>query len=62
VLNENRSRKVAFAALLIAAGVEISPFTFFPVRPSLVNPIQHAINVLAGILLGLIWGLLLLWQ
>lgn len=54
--SEGRSRKIAFSALLIALGVVISPFTFFPVGPSLANPTQHAINVLSGILLGPLWG------
>jgi energy coupling factor transporter S component ThiW len=51
-----RARKISLAAMFIAIGVILSPFTFFPVGPSLANPTQHAINVLSGILLGPLWG------
>jgi energy coupling factor transporter S component ThiW len=56
MLDKNRSKMIALAALFIAIGVVISPFTWFPVGPSKANPTQHVVNVLSGILLGPLWG------
>jgi energy coupling factor transporter S component ThiW len=49
-------RKVSLATVLIALGVVISPFTTFPVPPSLANPTQHLINSVSGVLLGPFWA------
>ena len=49
-------RQVALASLLIALGVVISPFLWFPVLASKAFPGQHMINAIAGVLLGPLWA------
>lgn len=64
VSNENIRRRsesieIALAAILIALGVALSPFTWFQVGPSKANPTQHMINTIAGIMLGPIWSVVI---
>ncbi len=54
-----RSMEIALAAILIALGVILSPFTWFQVGPSKANPTQHMINVIAGIMLGPLWSIVI---
>ncbi len=54
-----RSMEIALAAVLIALGVVLSPFTWFQVGPSKANPTQHMINTIAGIMLGPIWSVVI---
>ena len=49
-------RQVSLAAVLIALGVVISPFLWFPILASKAYPGQHMINALAGVLLGPLWA------
>ncbi len=44
-------RKIAAIGLLVALGTIAAPFSI-PIGVSRVYPVQHAINVLAGVLLG----------
>ncbi len=48
-------KKVALAGLLIAVGIILSPWSI-PIGASRCFPIQHAVNVLAGVLLGPWYG------
>ncbi len=45
------TRKVAYAVILTAIAVALSPF-FIPVGPTKVYPAQHMVNVLAAVMLG----------
>lgn len=45
------TRKVAYAVVLTALAVVLSPF-FIPVGPAKVFPAQHMVNVLGAVLLG----------
>lgn len=49
-------KQVALAILLIALGVVIAPFLWFPVLASKAFPGQHMINAIAGVLLGPLWA------
>ncbi len=49
-------KQIALAALLIALGVVIAPFLWFPVLASKAFPGQHMINAIAGVLLGPLWA------
>ena len=53
-----RSRKTAYAVVLIAIGVALAPYTAIPIGIAKVNPTQHFINVLAAVLLGPWWAVL----
>ncbi len=50
--------KLTLAAILTALGVAIAPFLWFPFLAAKAYPGQHMINVLAGILLGPWWAML----
>ena len=50
-----RLQKMTLAALFAALAVLLSPLSF-PVGPSRCFPFQHAINAIAGVLLGPWWG------
>jgi energy coupling factor transporter S component ThiW len=50
-----RLRKMTLAALFAALAVLLSPFSF-PIGPSRCFPFQHAINGVAGVLLGPFWA------
>ncbi|RLE65970.1 MAG: energy coupling factor transporter S component ThiW [Thermoprotei archaeon] len=50
--------KLTLAAILTAMGVAIAPFLWFPFLTAKAYPGQHMINVLAGILLGPWWAML----
>ena len=56
VLKNNSTRKLALAAVLIAAGVVGSMFSF-PVLGSRCAPVQHMVNILFAVLLGPWYGL-----
>jgi energy coupling factor transporter S component ThiW len=49
-------KQIALATFLIALGVVIAPFLWFPVLASKAFPGQHMINAIAGILLGPLWA------
>jgi len=51
-------RRSVLAGLLSALGVAISPFLWFPLLASRAYPGQHAINAVAGVLLGPWWAAL----
>ncbi len=51
----NSIKKLSVAGLLVAAGVACSTFSI-PVGASKCFPIQHMVNVLAGVLLGPAYG------
>ncbi|BBO83796.1 hypothetical protein DSCO28_43620 [Desulfosarcina ovata subsp. sediminis] len=53
-----RSRKTAYAVVLVAIGVALAPYTAFPIGIAKVNPTQHLINVMAAVLLGPWWAVL----
>jgi energy coupling factor transporter S component ThiW len=59
IQRKSRSIEVTLAAILIALGVALSPFTWFQVGPSKANPTQHMINTIAGIMLGPIWSIII---
>jgi energy coupling factor transporter S component ThiW len=42
--------------VLIALGVVISPFLWFPILASKAYPGQHIVNAVAGVLLGPLWA------
>ena len=52
----SNTRKVAQAAILVAIGVALSPFTSFPIGIAKVNPTQHFVNILGAVLLGPWWA------
>ena len=54
-MTNQRIKKLAFAALLIAVGVVCSSFSI-PIGASKCLPTQHAINVIAGVFLGPVYG------
>ena len=47
----NHTKRLAIAGVLVALGVALSPFSI-PVGVARAFPIQHMINVIAGVLLG----------
>jgi len=49
-------KQIALATFLIALGVVIAPFLWFPVLASKAFPGQHMINAIAGVLLGPLWA------
>lgn len=52
------TRKTAYAVVLVAMGVALAPYTSLPIGIAKVNPTQHFVNVLAGVLLGPWWAVL----
>lgn len=54
-LQRTRLRKMTLAALFAALAVLLSPFSF-PIGPARCFPFQHAINGVAGVLLGPFWA------
>lgn len=46
------SKKIAYAIILVAAGIALSPFTSFQIGIAKVNPTQHLINLVAAVILG----------
>ncbi|MDR1733024.1 MAG: energy coupling factor transporter S component ThiW [Synergistaceae bacterium] len=50
-----RLQKMVLAALFAAVAVLLSPFSF-PLGPSKCLPFQHAVNGLAGVILGPFWA------
>jgi energy-coupling factor transport system ATP-binding protein len=60
-MQQHLSVKVATAAILIALGVVLSwvnPFAYYPPFGIKINPFVHMINVIAGLLLGPVYALL----
>ena len=49
-------RQASLAAMLIALGVILAPMLWFPFLTTKAYPGQHAVNVLAGVLLGPLWA------
>ena len=52
------TRRVAYAGVLTAVGVALAPYTSIPIGIARINPAQHFINVLAAVLLGPGWAVL----
>lgn len=50
-MDRNRTKKLVIAGVLVALGVVCSAF-YIPVGASKCFPVQHAVNVIAGVLLG----------
>ena len=57
IVNGNDTRKAAYAVVLAAMGVALSPYTSFPVGIAKINPTQHFINIIGGVLLGPWWAM-----
>ncbi len=53
------TRRVAYAVVLVAIGVALAPYTSFPIGIAKINPTQHFVNVLAAVLLGPGWAVLI---
>jgi energy-coupling factor transport system ATP-binding protein len=51
-----QTRVVARAIILVAIGVALAPFTSIPIGIAKINPAQHFVNVLAGVMLGPWWA------
>jgi len=52
--------RIAVTAILIAVGVVLSylnPFAYFTIAGTKINPFAHLINVLSGVLLGLLFSI-----
>lgn len=47
-----KTKKVTSAAMLVALGVAGSYFIHFPIGVSKCTPVQHIVNVFAGVILG----------
>jgi energy-coupling factor transport system ATP-binding protein len=52
-------KKVAYAVILVAIAVALSPFTSFQIGIAKVNPTQHFVNLLGAVILGPWWALLI---
>lgn len=50
-MNQSRTKKLVMAGVLVALGVVCSAF-YIPVGASKCFPVQHAVNVIAAVLLG----------
>ncbi|GEL08308.1 energy coupling factor transporter S component ThiW [Salisediminibacterium halotolerans] len=48
----NRTKKLTIMAMLIAIGLVASQFIWFPAGVARAYPVQHAVNVIAAVLLG----------
>jgi energy coupling factor transporter S component ThiW len=59
ILKRTDTRKVAYAVVLVAMGVALAPYTSFPVGIARVNPTQHFVNVVAAVLLGPWWAVVI---
>ena len=53
------TRKVAYSVVLVAIGVALAPYTSFPIGIAKVNPTQHFVNVIAAIVLGPWWAVII---
>jgi len=51
------TRKIVISGALIALTLAIAPFSWFSWGPTKAFPGQHLINVLAGIILGPVWAM-----
>lgn len=58
VMNKSIARKVAFAGILIAVCVICSPLSI-PVGASKCFPVQHLVNILAAVILGPFYGVVM---
>lgn len=52
-----KTRKITLSALLIAIGVMAGSIIYIPVGASKCFPVQHAINIIAAVLLGPWYGI-----
>ncbi|MBT9177141.1 MAG: hypothetical protein DDT20_01471 [Firmicutes bacterium] len=50
------TKKLVLAALLVSIGVATANLVVFPLEVARIFPVQHAINVVAGVLLGPWWA------
>ncbi|MBS3984351.1 MAG: energy coupling factor transporter S component ThiW [Selenomonadales bacterium] len=50
------TKKLTLAALLVAIGVATAHLVVFPLEVARIFPVQHAINVVVGIVLGPWWA------
>ena len=53
------TRRVAYAVVLTAIGVALAPYTSIPIGIARINPTQHFVNLLAAVLLGPGWAVLI---
>lgn len=53
------SRSVAQAVVLVAIGVALAPYTSIPIGIAKINPTQHFVNLLAAVLLGPWWAVVI---
>ncbi len=53
------TRTVAQAVVLVAIGVALAPYTSFPIGIAKINPTQHFVNLLAAVLLGPWWAVVI---
>ena len=53
------TRKVAYAVILVAIGVALAPYTSFPIGIAKVNPTQHFVNMIAAVILGPWWAVVI---
>jgi energy-coupling factor transport system ATP-binding protein len=53
------TRRVAYAVVLTAIGVALAPYTSIPLGIAKINPTQHFVNLLAAVLLGPGWAVLI---
>lgn len=56
---ETNTRNVAYSVVLVAIGVALAPYTSFPIGIAKVNPTQHFVNVIAAVLLGPWWAVVI---
>lgn len=55
-MDNNKTKKLAIAAMFVAIGVVLGNVIFIPVGVSKCFPIQHTINVLSATILGPFYG------
>ena len=56
MMKNNKTKKLAIAAMFVAIGVVLGNVIFIPVGVSKCFPIQHTINVLSATILGPFYG------
>jgi energy coupling factor transporter S component ThiW len=49
-------KKVSLATMLIALGVVLAPYLWFPILDTKAYPGQHLVNAIGGVLLGPFWA------
>ncbi|WP_373499653.1 energy coupling factor transporter S component ThiW [Desulfococcus sp.] len=53
------TRKTAYAVVFVALGVALAPYTSIPLGIARINPTQHFVNILAAVILGPGWAVLI---